>query len=153
MKAAWDKFGENDKFMAMGGDAEAIVDGQPGAFNLEKAEELGLNSTLCFPMAELNKIDEAASLVHGMLANNFTAGAYHVTDVANAEDLVAAIDEEMKNTKWLCGVPEMKMIMTVNEEYVVSMFGSTDILNMFKEKFAEAYGDNFVVLVEEAITE
>lgn len=153
LKAAWDLFEEDSKFMVMGGDAEAIVDGAPGAFNIEKAEDLGLSSTLCFPMSELDKIDEAASMVHGMLANNFTAGVFHMKDGEDAKALADKISEEMASTQWLCGVPEMKMIATVNDEYVVSMFGATDILSMFKEKLTEAHGETCVFVIEEAITE
>lgn len=149
----WELYTTDEKFPAMGGDAENIVNDAPGAFNVAKAEDLGMESTLCFPTAELSKIDNAASLVHGMMVNNFTAGAYHVTDAANTQAVVAAIKDKVANNQWMCGMPETLIIATIGDNYVVSAFGLKDNIDTFKAKLSEAYAENVSIVVDEAIVE
>lgn len=150
---AWDLFDEDDKFMAMGGDMENPVENAPGTFNLENAEELGIENMLCFPVTELDKVDDVASLIHGMLSNNFTSAAYHVTDASNTEAVVSAIEDRTVNNHWMCGFPEQLTIVTIGDNYVVSAFGAKDIVDNFKDKLTEAYGDSAAVVVERNLFE
>ena len=72
----WKSYDDKDKFAVAGGDSteqNMTTDG-PGKFGVEDAEML--NSTLGFPAASIDKIDDAASLMHMMNANTFTCGAF-----------------------------------------------------------------------------
>ena len=78
LENVWALFGDDEKFFTMGGDYETMVDNAPGA-----VKDTGfMNGTLLVPEAELANVTDCASLVHGMMLNNFTCGAFKVTDAA-----------------------------------------------------------------------
>lgn len=150
---AWNALADDQKFKAMGGDAENMTMDEPGKYNLEKAEEFGLENAYCFPEAELAKIDDAATLVHAMMANNFTAGAYHVKNASDVDGIVNALKDKAANNHWMCGIPETLLIVTVGDNYVVSVFGANDIIESFKGGLTKAYGDVAKVVVEQPVVE
>lgn len=149
---AWDLFEEDQKFMAMGGDRENPVENAPGEFNLENAEELGIENMLCFPVTELDKVDDVASLIHGMLSNNFTAGAYHVTDAADTDTVVSSIKDKITNNHWMCGFPEKFVIITVGDNYIISAYGLTEYVDELKNNISETYGESAVVVADEPLS-
>lgn len=141
LETVWNSLGEDQKFPVMGGDYDALVDGAPGVV----ANADFMMSNLYVPEAEIANVTDAASLMHGMMANNFTCGAFRVSDsAAFAEAMHASFAE----TQWLCGVPEKMVIATVGSEYVVAMFGAGDALNPIEAKLTEAYPATVVVYNE-----
>lgn len=153
----WTNYGETAsadiQFMAMGGDGENIVDGKPGKFNHENAADNGMESILCISTDAIALIDDAASLMHGMMANNFTGAAYHVADKANLQAVVDGIKDRTLNNQWMCGFPEKLVIVTVGEDYVISAFGYGQIIDAFKTSVTTVYGDLASVVVEESLAE
>lgn len=143
----WNVYAEEQKFPAMGGDYTTFVDGTPGAMDLSDKESLA--ALIYLPEANIADVDEAASLIHGMMVNNFTGAALHLSDSTKAESLVGALKDNILATQWLCGTPDTLVIYTVNGEYVVYAFGSKDIIDNFKAKVVEVYGDNAVLSAEE----
>ena len=133
LETVWGSYAEDEKFFAMGGDMNNMVDNAPGAYSLE---DEGLTATLLVPADQIANIDEAASLVHGMMLNNFTCGAYHVTGDAKA--FADAMYNAISTNPWMCGQPE-KLIVAVIGEYVVALFGINDAVNPFEAKLKEAY--------------
>ena len=95
--------------------------------------------------------DDAASAIHAMNANTFTSSVFHVTDAANVEAFAASVKESVLTTHWMCGFPEKLVIISVNESYVISAFGNGDMMELFKSKVTDVYGDAAVVLAEELI--
>lgn len=142
----WALYGENDKFFAMGGDYNNIVDNAPGAVDVSTTDFLTGN--LIVPEAETANITDAASLVHSMNANTFTGAAYCVSDV-NA--FASAMQTAIQGNQWICGFPEMLLIASVGGGYVVVAFGHGDAVGPFQAKLAEAY-PAAEILVNEAIT-
>ena len=69
---------QEEKFPVFGGDAMNMVSDAPGAYGLEDTETLAVQ--LLVPAEQAGLIDEAASLFHGMMLNNFTCGTFHTTD-------------------------------------------------------------------------
>jgi len=133
LETVWGSYADDEKFFAMGGDMNNMVDNAPGAYSLE---DEGLTATLLVPTEQIANIDEAASLVHGMMLNNFTCGAYHVTGDVNA--FAEAMYGAISTNPWMCGQPE-KLIVAVIGEYVVALFGINDAVNPFEAKLKEAY--------------
>ena len=133
LQTAW---GTESPFFAMGGDFENTVDNAPGAYSLT---DEGLTATLLVPAEQVANIDEAASLVHGMMLNNFTFGAYHVTGDVNA--FVEAMHTAIANNPWMCGMPEKMIIAVVGGEYVVAGFGINDAVAPFEAAFTATYPD------------
>lgn len=144
LETVWGQFGDDEKFPTMGGDYEAIVDGAPGA-----VKDTGfMTGTLLVPEAETANVSEAASLVHGMMLNNFTCGAFKVTDAAAfAEAMYGTIS----TNPWMCGMPEKMVIATIGGEFVVAMFGVNGAVEPFEAKLTAAY-PTVEIVYSEAIT-
>lgn len=137
---------ETEKFFCFGGmNAEGMpVDGAPGAVDLSQTDYL--NYILLIPEAQTAAVTDAASVMHAMNANTFTAGAYKVSDVAAFS---AAMQEAIQNNQWMCGFPEKLLIADIGGVVVVA-FGNGEVMGVFQGHLTTAYaGAN--ILVDEAI--
>ena len=152
----WNKFEDedtdgdmyNDKFAIFGGHFETPVDNAPGKYDVTKAEDLEFN--LCVPQDAIAKIDDAASMIHMMNANTFTAGAFHVKEAADMDAFVSATKDRVLGNQWMCGFPDTLIIVTIGDNYAVSAFGNADTIKSFKSVLTTEYPDAKVV-VEEAL--
>lgn len=151
LNAVWDSYSEEDKFPVAGGDMSEenmSMDG-PGKFGIE--DTASLESTLVFPEASVDKIEDAASLVHMMNANTFTCGVFHVKDAADVTAVVEALRENLRQRQWICGFPEQLVIATVGD-YVVSFFGTTDLVGTFKTNLTAVYS-SAEIIYDEALSD
>lgn len=139
----------NDKFAVMGGHFDSAVMDQPGKYDLTKASDLEL--MYCVPQSVIAMIDDAATVVHLMKAATFTAGAYHVTDVTNVQAVVEGIETQTLGNQWLGGFPDELLIVQIDEQYVVSAYGTTEVIDSFKGALLEIYGKQVTILVEKVI--
>ena len=75
LEKVWNSYTDEEKFPTSGGDySEAnSKEDAPGVYDL--SDRAAVDSALGLP--ETAKVDQAASLVHMMNANTFTAAAYH----------------------------------------------------------------------------
>ena len=135
LETVWNTYGEDEKFAVAGGDfseANAREDA-PGVFDLKDREladsELGLPETAA--------VDEAASLVHMMNANTFTAAAYHAT--GDTAELAQQLRDNIMQRQWMCGFPD-KLVVAVVDEYVVAAFGAEDLVDTFMTHLNGIYG-------------
>ncbi|MBR0443647.1 MAG: hypothetical protein IIX15_04835 [Clostridia bacterium] len=124
MTMIWNAFGDEEKFFVGGGDYEHMVMDAPGKFHLDIEEAAAsLNAMTHYPVAAFDKLTDAATVMHGMLQNNFTAAAFCF---ANAED-ASAMAETMKNlypsVQWACGFPEKFAVITAPGNYVIVVYG------------------------------
>ncbi len=148
LQAVWSSYGEGEKFAAGGGDSSsenASMDG-PGKFGIADTEALDL--TLGFPAGSIDKIDDAASLIHMMNANTFTCGAYHLTDPSGGEALADAIEENLQGRQWVCGFPEKLLILRTGDDagaFVLSVYGDGSLLDTFKSKVSAISPDTAVL--------
>lgn len=135
LEAIWAVTSENEKFPAMGGDANNMVDSAPGAYGLEDVEMLTYQ--LLVPAEQAKNIDDAAALFHGMMLNNFTCGVFHVTGDVN--EFADAMYDAIKNNQWMCGFPDSMVIAAIGDGYVLSAFGIDDIMKPFIANLREAH--------------
>lgn len=149
LEKVWDIYSEDDKPIVVGGDAEHSVDGAPGAYAIEDAE--GIESMFHITADAVALTDEAASAVHAMNANTFTCSAFHLKDGSQKADFAASVKESVLGTHWMCGFPEKLVILSVEDEFVISAFGNGDMIELFKTKVTDTYGDGAAVLAEEII--
>lgn len=150
LDSVWSTFAEEEKFPVMGGDFSAPVDGAAGTFNLADTENAVANLHIAADNIALT--DEAATIIHAMNANTFTAAAYHLKDASQADAFVTSLKDSIKSTQWMCGFPDTLVIYTVGD-YVVSVFGNADAINIFKAKITAVYGENAVLSVEEPLAQ
>ena len=138
LTTVWASYGEEERFAAAGGDMSEenmTMDG-PGKFSLSDAA--ALDTTLGFPEDAVDKIDDAASLMHMMNANTFTCGVYHVKNAGDLSDVSTALKNNILQRQWMCGFPDRLVIMQA-DGYVVAFFGEEGITGTFREKLAAAY--------------
>ena len=144
LTTAWSSW-SGEKFAAMGGDTSNPKEDAPGAYNIK---DENLCATLVFPEDKISKIDEAASLVHAMNANTFTAGAFHVKDY-EAFNLAHDIKETALKHQWMCGIPERFVVFVIGD-YVVTLFGAQDFVDNFENALLINY-EGAVLAVDEII--
>ena len=143
----WATYADDEKFAAAGGDYENMVMDAPGVCGLTDTE--ALDSLFGIPASAVSNVVSAASLMHMMNANTFTAACYELAAGADA----AAFAEEVKTNilarQWMCGFPETLIVVEL-EGCVLSAFGNNDIIQLFKDKLASCYS-SANVLVETPI--
>ncbi|MBQ3252223.1 MAG: hypothetical protein IJB02_03155 [Oscillospiraceae bacterium] len=136
LEKVWGSYTEDEKFYVYGGNmGENVVENAPGAFDVTDTD--GLTYNLLVPAEQTGNIDGAASMVHGMLANNFTCGVFHVTGDAKA--FAEAMKTAVFGNQWMCGMPEKVLVSVIGGEYVLVAFGIGDAINPFETKLAAAY--------------
>ena len=133
----WATYGDEEKFSIAGGDYNNSVMDAPGKFNATDLESL--DSMLGVPVDAAAYIDDAASMMHMMNANTFTAGAYHIADATNQQAFCDSLKENIMNRQWMCGFPDTLIIVTIGDSYVVSAFGNAEIIETFKTKLTTEY--------------
>ena len=136
LETVWNTYGEDEKFAVAGGDFSETNarEDAPGVFDLKDRalvdSELGLPETAA--------VDEAASLVHMMNANTFTAAAYHAN--GDTAELAQQLRDNIMQRQWMCGFPDKLVIATLGN-YVVSVYGDEELVNTFRDKLQAAYSD------------
>lgn len=157
LETIWNDYAEDDQFAVTGGDPQTHYEkmeedenymppNAPGVYNLEYAEEL--TYTLLIPAEQLENIDEAATMTHMMLANNFSCGAFHVNGDVSA--FANAVKETVMNNQWMCGQPETLIIVSFGGGYVMMAYGIADAMDPFVEHMNTVYA-GAEVLVEESL--
>ncbi len=147
LTTVWDNY-PGEKFAVAGGDYENSVMDAPGAFDYTNLENL--DAMLGMPKEGADLIDDAASLMHMMNANTFTAGVFHVTDSKNTQAVADIMKDSILNRQWICGFPDTLLIVSVGSDYVVSAFGVADIMDNFETALTDSYGAK--VLYEESLS-
>lgn len=138
LSTVWGEYAEEEKFPCGGGsyDAGTATEDAPGTFPVEDATLL--NSSLGFPENFVEKIDDAASLIHMMNANTFTCGAFRLKDKSDMDTTVEAIETNIASRRWMCGFPEVLVILTV-DNYIVTLFGNEEMIKTFTDHMMAVY--------------
>ena len=149
LNTVWATYEDDEMFPGTGGDMseENMNMEGPGIYGLEDTE--ALDATLGIPAASVEKIDGAASLVHMMNANTFTAGAYSLKNADDAEAFATELQTNIQARRWMCGFPEKLVIMNV-DGVVVSAFGNGEIIDNFVGKINASFS-TAKTLVDEPI--
>ena len=100
-------------------------------------------------IADAEKIDNAASIMHMMNANTFTCGAYHLKNADDVKSVAADLKENVMGRQWMCGFPDKLVVISV-DDYLVSVFGNEELVNTFKDKLTQTY-ENTKVISEDGI--
>lgn len=148
LTAIWDKYTEADRFYAGGGDSANMTENVPGKFDITNIDEL--DATLGLPSDLASKISDAASLIHGMNSNTFTAGCYTLNDGVNAEEFSDRLEDNILDKQWMCGFPDVLVIFSINGN-ILTAFGNRDVINTFKANTMAAFPDAQLI-EEETIT-
>lgn len=148
LQTVWEAMPEDSKFPSFGGEMTEEIQEGPGAYNMTGTDPLIYS--LLVPEQQVDKVKEAASLIHMMNANTFTCGAFRVEGVS-AEEFASAMKERILTNQWICGFPERLVIAAVGDTTVVSAFGMGDVLNPFVDQLTAAYSGSIRLLADEPI--
>lgn len=148
MNKAYALFTEDEKFPAVGGSAENTVDGAAGMVTITDPSEM--SRLYGYPAAEIAKIDSAASLLHMMNLNTFTAAAYHTVSGTDIAALAESFKANLQGRHWVCGFPDKLIVASVGD-YMVSAFGNAELIDAFAKRLGEAY-PTAKILADEPIT-
>ena len=143
LQQVWGSYADDEKFAIMGGDYDNNVSDAPGKFNHENAEYM--DSLLAIPADAAAMVDDAASIIHMMNANTFTAGAFRLADMNNTDAFVAAVKESVMNRQWMCGFPEKLVIVNVSDTCLIVMFGAGEIIDPLANNAVELLSGTVVV--------
>ena len=130
-------------FEQMEKDENYMPPNAPGVYDMAYAENLPY--LLYIPEAEIANVDEAATMIHAMLANNFSSGVVHVKAGTDVNAMATAIKDNLAQTQWICGTPDQMLVAVVAGEYVLIAFGINDAMNPFITRVGEAYPDANVI--------
>ncbi len=139
----------NDRFPILGGHQESYTNEAPGQYDITKTADL--ERSLCFPADKVELIDDAATMVHLMHANTFSAGAYHVKDASKINEVAKAISDCTMRNQWLDGEPDELLIVTIGDNYVVSAFGEDELIDYFRAGIQTVYGDSAKIVIQKDI--
>lgn len=148
LSSIWNAHSEDQKFFVYGGDSANVNYEGPAVFDLNAQEEL--TYMLLVPEEQIASLDEAASMTHGMNANTFTCGVFHIAEGADLTAFAGTMKETILNNQWMCGFPDELLVASVNGDYVVVCFGKTEPITNFRTALTAAYADA-EILYSEAI--
>jgi hypothetical protein len=148
LETIWNAYGDDEKFAVIGGNIENAVDGAPGNYDLAYAENLTYN--LLVPVELIANIDDAASMIHMMNANNFTSGVVHLTEGTDVAAFTEAMHTAISTNPWICGFPEKMIVAVIDGSYVLISFGVNDAMNPFEAHLTEVYA-NAEIIYNEAL--
>lgn len=149
LNTVWANYADNEKFPGAScdfTDENAPTDG-PGKYNISDADTM--DSVFGMPKSALEKIDNAASLIHTMNANIFTSGVFQVKNLNDVSAVVDSLKENISKRQWICGSPDKLLIITI-DNCVVSAFGENNNIETFKSKTLSTY-QNAEIVVEEIV--
>lgn len=147
----WEEYKEEEQFEIMGGHFYSPSMGLPAKYDLTQTTDLV--QMYCFPEEQISVVDDAATVMDFYNAARFTAGAYHVMEAEDVQGLIDGIKSQVANNEWHGEKPEKLMIIKVDEQYVVSVYGREAVVDQFKQKLESVYQTMIEVVVEEKLLE
>ena len=148
LAAIWNRYAQEERFAAYGGTVEHSISDAPGDLDLGNIDEL--TGKYLIPSDRVEQLEDAASLVHMMNSNIFTAAVVELSDVAQLGSFAESWRDAIRQNRWICGQPD-RMVMAVPEQGRVLMaFGSSDAMDVFGTHMKEAY-PNIRILYQEAV--
>ena len=127
LDAIWNTYADDDKFPALGGNRDAMVESKPGSFDLKAAEEL--TSSYLLPAENIASLKSMASLVNMMNGNTFSAAVFQ-TD-GDLDALSKILVDAANKKQFICGAPETIVTLKV-ENYLIMAFGADGNVTTFK---------------------
>ena len=133
----WALYGDDEKFPVMGGNPEGGAMDGPAVWDNEYL--VNLSYSLQIPEAEMEKVADAASMIHMMNTNTFTGAVLHLNEGEDAAAFAANAKDSIMAAQWMCGFPEKLVIADLGGNYLLIAYGVNDAMGPFEAKLAEDY--------------
>ena len=145
----FDAIAEESKFPVAGGDEENQSFEAPAKYAVEKADELA--NAFALPEAQAANIEDAATAMHAMMANNFSGAAYILKADADAKTFADEYVAGLNGRQWMCGMPEKYVVIGAGN-CVITAYGLAINIESVKTAATTAL-TGATVLAEGDITE
>lgn len=152
----WNSLSEDQKPMSFGGDynEENQVENAPGKHDIGDGTEL--DSGFGFPTDMVDQVKEAATIRHMLNVNQLSAALYKMTDGADISSFAQGIRDSLMNRSYMCGWPEVLVVLNIGDKYILSAYGNTDLVYALRDAAsAYAYPDgtvpSFDILFDESM--
>lgn len=144
LTTVWNAYPEEDRFSAIGGDIGSgnTKEDEPGVFSVTDLDEVDRN--LGYPSARGDCLEAAASLVHMLNSNTFTAGAYQIKSGTDMDALAKDLAENIQSRQWICGFPDRLLVAYVGN-CLIGVFGAEDLVQTFETQLTAAYANVVIV--------
>lgn len=149
LTAIWSSYKEEDRFAAYGGAVENSVADAPGALDMTNTEEI--TGRYLLPEDQLANVTEAASLVHMMNNNIFTAVVFGLKDNADMQAVAEVLFDNVMNNQWICGQPDKVVIADMGNNQLLMVFGSNEAVEVFKTNMTGVYADANILYEENIV--
>lgn len=144
----WQTYNDDERFAVYGGAVENSVADAPGDLDITNAEEI--TGRYLLPEAQLSAVTEAASLVHMMNNNIFTAVVFRLSDGTQMQTVAKALRDNAQGNQWICGQPDKLFVADMGNGHLLMVFGSSEAVDTFKAKLSGVYA-NATTLYDENI--
>lgn len=121
----------------MGGHYSDPAMGNPAKYDLSQVADLSL--MYCVPEQFISQIDDASTMVDLYNAARFTAVSIHLTENSSQEQLVEAMKQQILQNEWHGESPEKILVIGIEDEYVVSVYGRKEIVDEFEKVLKKIY--------------
>lgn len=81
------------------------------------------DANLGYPVADVAKLDDAASMFNMMNVNVFNCYAVHFANSGDVDAMAEAIKTNILARQWVCGAPEKLVIVKVPGDYLIVVWG------------------------------
>lgn len=150
LQNTWNEYQSGELFKIMGGHFSSAIIDKPAKYDLTQTTDLVL--MYCVPESQLSIIDDAATMVDLFNTARFTVGAYHLTDVEGVQSMIDDTKKQIVENQWHGEKPEKIILLKVDEEYVLSIYGRESYVDKFKQKLESIYKKVIEVVVEEKVS-
>ena len=145
----WNTYKTGERFEIMGGHFSSVLIGLHAKYDLTQSTDLV--QMYCFPENQLAIVDDAATMIDFYNAARFTAGAYHVTDANQMQSMAEDIKKQVLENTWHGEKPEKLYVIKIEDQYVISVYGHENLVDVFKLKLESVYPKMTEVVVEEKL--
>lgn len=125
----WNTFPSDEKLPAMG--LDYATQDAPGVIDITTEDGLSVLLNVCmFPEANANLVKSAAGLMDMRMPSAFYCAAYQFEDEATADAMVEPIKNAVLGAHFMCGHPEVLVVLKAPGNIIMSFFGFTDSINV-----------------------
>ena len=123
----WNAMGAEHQPASYGGHFSEEMQGGPYTYDLTYAEDLA--ATLLLPENQMDKVTDAATVVHMLNANSMTTGVLKMKEGTDVKAFAKAVSERISGNRWMCGFPEKMAVIQINEDFLFVAYGLAELVD------------------------
>lgn len=148
----WNTFPSDEKLPALG--LDYVTQDAPGVIDITTEDGLSvLKYTCMFPEANVNLVKSAAGIMDMRMPSAFYCSAYQFEDEATVDSMIEPIKNAVLGAHFMCGHPEILVMLKAPGNVIISAFGATDTINKILAAAQEGISGVEVILTQSLMEE